>query len=50
MLIEGDAAVVWGRHGFEVDGELSHVGVDAFHLLRTEEGWKVAGGAYSVVR
>ena len=50
VLIEGDVAVVWGRYVFEVDGEHSHVGVDAFNLLRTVDGWKIAGGAYSVVR
>lgn len=50
VLIEGDVAVVWTRYVFEIDGEVSHTGVDAFDLVRTDEGWKIAGGAYSVVR
>ena len=50
VLIEGDVAVVWGRYIFEVNGERSHTGVDAFNLIRTDDGWKIAGGAYTVVR
>lgn len=50
VLIDGDLAVVWGRYVFEVDGQRSHVGTDAFCLVRTEDGWRVAGGAYSVER
>jgi ketosteroid isomerase-like protein len=50
VLVQGDAAVVWGRYRFEVDGELSHTGTDAFNLLRTDEGWKIAGGVYTVER
>ncbi len=49
VLVEGDVAVVWARYVFEVDGELSHTGVDAFNLVRTDEGWKIAGGAYTVI-
>jgi len=49
VLIEGDVAMVWGSYTFEKDGQHSHTGVDAFALLRTDEGWKLAGGAYSVV-
>lgn len=49
VLVDGDVAIVWADYTFEVDGELSHTGVDAFTLLRTEEGWKLAGGAYSVI-
>lgn len=50
VLVDGDAAVVWGRYVFDVDGERSHRGVDAFNLIRTDEGWKIAGGVYTVVR
>lgn len=50
VLIEGDVAVVWGRYTFDVDGQRSHGGVDAFNLLRTQDGWQISGGAYTVVR
>ena len=48
VLVEGDVAVVWGRYVFEVNGETSHVGTDAFNLVRTADGWRIAGGAYTV--
>ena len=50
VLINGDIAVVWGRYTFEVDGKRNHTGQDVFNLIRTEEGWKISGGAYSVER
>lgn len=50
VLIEGDVAVVWGRYVLEIDGEVSHRGVDAFNLVRTPAGWKIVGGAYSMLR
>lgn len=49
VLIEGDVACVWTGYAFRRDGKPSHTGVDAFTLLRTQDGWRVAGGAYSVV-
>ena len=50
VLIDGDLATVWTEYTFKIDGELSHTGVDAIHLVRTEDGWKIAGAAYSVVK
>ncbi|MEX1025474.1 MAG: nuclear transport factor 2 family protein [Planctomycetota bacterium] len=50
VLVAGDVAMVWAPYLFSMNGELSHSGVDLFNLLRTEDGWKIAGGAYSVVR
>ena len=50
VLVEGDVAVVWGRYHFDVDGERSHVGIDAFNLVRTDAGWRISGGAYTVER
>lgn len=50
VLVEGDVAVVWGRYEFAIDGATSHTGIDALALVRTADGWKLAGGAYSVVR
>lgn len=49
VLVEGDVAIVWSRYTFERSGALSHTGYDAFNMVRTPEGWKIAGGVYSVV-
>ena len=50
VMVEGNVATVWARYVFEIDGKLSHTGVDAFNLVRTEGGWKICGGAYTVIR
>lgn len=50
VLVGGDVAVVWATYAFSVDGKPSHTGVDAFHLVRTDQGWRISGGAYSVIR
>jgi ketosteroid isomerase-like protein len=34
-------ASVWARYDLYVDGAHSHCGVDAFHLVRTEQGWRI---------
>lgn len=46
--IHGDLALVWGRYVFFVDGKISHCGVNAFHLVRTDAGWKIAGASSSM--
>ena len=43
--VHGDFAQVWGRYVFFVNGKISHCGVNAFHLVRTDAGWKIAGAA-----
>ena len=46
--VNGDLALVWGRYGFYVDERFSHCGLNAFHLLRTSDGWKIANGASTI--
>ncbi|HEY8561117.1 MAG TPA: nuclear transport factor 2 family protein [Pyrinomonadaceae bacterium] len=41
----GDFAQVTGRYVFFVNGKVLHCGVNAFHLVRTETGWKIAGAS-----
>lgn len=43
--VSGDFAQVWGRYVFFVNGKISHCGVNAFHLVRTDAGWRIAGAA-----
>ncbi len=44
VKIYGDAAIVFGRYTFYVGEKFSHCGANAFHLLRTVNGWKIANG------
>ena len=42
VRIYGDAAIVSGRYTFHVGEKFSHCGTNAFHLLRTADGWRIA--------
>lgn len=44
----GDLALVYGRYVFFVDGKISHCGVNAFHLVRTDAGWKIANASSTI--
>ena len=48
VRIRGSMASVWTPYDFWLDGKRSHCGIDAFDLVRTPEGWKIAGGVYTV--
>jgi hypothetical protein len=50
VLVSGPIATVWTPYDFYRDGEFSHCGVDAFHLVKTGEGWRIAAIMYTVVR
>lgn len=48
--IHGPIATVWAPYDFHRDGVFSHCGVDIFTLVKTEDGWKISGGVYTVER
>jgi Putative lumazine-binding len=48
VSIHGLIATFRAPYDFWIDGKLSHCGVDAFDLIKTEDGWKIAGGVYTV--
>jgi len=48
VRINGLTASVIAPYDFWIDGKFSHCGVDTFDLIKTEEGWKIAGGVYTV--
>lgn len=48
ILIHGRMAVLWTKYDFYRNGQFSHCGVDAFSLLKTADGWKIAGTTYTV--
>lgn len=41
IRIDGNLAQVWTKYAFFAGNEFSHCGVDAFHLFKTKEGWKI---------
>jgi hypothetical protein len=48
VRIHGLIATVWAPYDFWIDGKLSHCGIDAFDLIKTGDGWKIAGGVYTL--
>jgi hypothetical protein len=43
-----DFAMVWGRYVFFTDDKISHCGVNSFHLVKTENGWKIANASSTI--
>ncbi|MGQ0703441.1 MAG: nuclear transport factor 2 family protein [Gemmatimonadales bacterium] len=41
VYVEGGLASVWTDYTLYIGERLSHCGVDAFHLVRTAEGWRI---------
>jgi len=48
VRVHGSIATVWAPYDFWIDGKFSHCGVDAFDLIKTPDGWKIAGGVYTL--
>ncbi len=48
VSVHGDIANVWTPYDFYRDGKFSHCGIDSFNLVRTPEGWKIAGFIYTL--
>lgn len=48
ILIHKDIAVLWAKYRFYIDNKFSHCGVDSFSMIKTEDGWKIAGIIYTV--
>lgn len=47
--VAGDIASLWAPYEFRIGANFSHCGHDAVHLVRTADGWKIAGIAYTVI-
>jgi hypothetical protein len=41
VQIDGDFAQAWCDYAFYVGNTFSHCGVDAFHLFKGKDGWKI---------
>jgi hypothetical protein len=48
VTVQDRIATVWAPYDFHRDGKFSHGGVDVFTLVRTEDGWKIAGLVFTV--
>ena len=48
VRVQGPIATMWAPYDFWIDGKFSHCGVDAFDLIKTDKGWKIAGGVYTL--
>ena len=48
VRLHGLIATVTAPYDFWIDGKQSHCGTDVFELIKTEDGWKIAGGVYTV--
>ncbi|MFZ5928242.1 MAG: nuclear transport factor 2 family protein [Acidobacteriota bacterium] len=48
VLISGRLAALWAEYDFHRGAQFSHCGVDAAHLIKTAEGWKITSIAYTV--
>ena len=48
VRVHGLIATFRAPYDFWIDGKFSHCGVDAFDLIKTEDGWKIAGGVYTL--
>ncbi len=47
VRVDGDFAQLWTTYDFYIGGSFSHCGVDAFHMVRTANGWKIAQISYT---
>jgi hypothetical protein len=43
-----DFAMLWSRYVFFTDNKISHCGVNSFHLVKTENGWKIANASTTI--
>ncbi len=41
VKVDGGLASVWVEYSFYLGDQLRHCGVDAFHLVKTAEGWRI---------
>jgi hypothetical protein len=48
VRVHESIATVWAPYDLWIDGKFGHCGVDTFDLIKTVEGWKIAGGAFTM--
>jgi hypothetical protein len=50
VRVQAGIATLWTRYDFYRGGTFSHCGTDAVDLVKTPEGWKIAGVMYTIER
>ena len=48
VMLEGRLATVWTPYDVYRDGAFSHCGTNNFSMLKTDDGWVIAGVVYSM--
>jgi hypothetical protein len=48
VLVHGPLATLWAPYDIHTNGKFTHCGVDAFTLIRTNTGWKIATVAFTM--
>jgi len=48
VQVRGEIAAVWTEYDVHLDGKFHHFGIDSFSMVKTPEGWKIAGIVYTV--
>jgi hypothetical protein len=48
ILIHRDVAHLWAPYMFHRGDTFSHCGIDSFSLVKTPEGWRIAGLVYTI--
>ncbi|MGI9204526.1 MAG: nuclear transport factor 2 family protein [Woeseiaceae bacterium] len=48
IMLHDRLATVWTPYDFYSDGVFSHCGVNNFSMLKTDDGWKIAGIVFSM--
>ncbi|MEE4298693.1 MAG: nuclear transport factor 2 family protein [Pseudomonadales bacterium] len=47
VRVDGDIASYRARYDFHSGTSYSHCGVDLFHLVRADAGWRITGGTFT---
>jgi hypothetical protein len=42
VMVRGNIAMVWAEYDFHANGKFNHCGIDAFLMVKTDEGWKAS--------
>jgi ketosteroid isomerase-like protein len=47
VLVRGRIATVWAEYDVHVGGKFGHCGIDAFMLVKGDDGWKISSIEYT---
>jgi len=47
VLVRGRIAMLWAEYDVHVGGKFNHCGIDAFMLLKSDDGWKISTIEYT---